>query len=127
VIAAARHLAACTLVFALAWSTPVIGWCAAARHQGQSLHPLFDHAHHVEHVGPVDDHAAMGHAGAEHGTSWSAGAPFGSPAWLAGIQALAPLAHSAVSPDGSHLLQFDIARPREHLAPPSFPPPRRVG
>jgi hypothetical protein len=104
-------------------STPVIGWCATARHQGQTLHPIFDHVHHVDHAGhlaaPADDAAGVG-------TSWSATGAFGTPAWLDSVQALPPLPSLAILPNGGARLRFDAIRPFEHLQAPMPPPPRRA-
>jgi hypothetical protein len=136
VIAAARQLAVCTLLVALAVSTPVIGWCATARHQGQTLHPIFDHVHHADHadhvVAPSDDTALAeavreSRLVTEHGTSWSATGIPGSPAWLAGVQALTPLHLPTILPSGGARVRFETVRPFEHLQAPTPPPPRRAG
>jgi len=123
VIGAARQFAVCTLLLTLAVSTPVIGWCATARHQGQTLHPIFDHVHHVDHADhtapPPDDAPGIR-------TSWSAIGAFGAPAWLAGVQALPPLPLLALLPNDGASLRFDATRPFEHLQAPTSPPPRRV-
>src|SRR5215212_8999828 len=81
------------LVLAVALSTPVIGWCAAAKHQGQGLHALFAHVHEAdvptEHVA-MDHTTALTHSHPEPGTSWSVSSAFGTAGSMDGIEALAP-------------------------------------
>lgn len=134
-IGVARQFVVCGLLVALAASTPVIGWCATARHQGQTLHPIFDHVHHTDHAehvaAPADDTAPVGAVrerplATEHGTSWSATGTPGSPAWLAGVQVLPPLPLLTILPKGSARLRFEVIRPFEHLQAPTPPPPRRA-
>ena len=135
-ILAVRQLAAWTLVLAMAVSTPVIGWCAAAQHQGQPLHPLFEHTHQVSMAGEHDmadhdpaHHDVAGRAPPEHqaeqDTSWSASAPLGSAGWMAGTQVIPPSGPRVLTPDIRTSISFDVLRPPEHLLGPSFPPPRQ--
>jgi hypothetical protein len=129
VIEPTRLAAAWLLVVALAASAPVVGWCATARHQGQLLHPLFDHSHHVEET----DHAGPGHlASSDHshvrsGTSWSATSILGSVGWMAGVDALPPLRPQIVSSDTGEAAALREIRPSEYLTHPLSPPPRSIG
>src|SRR3712207_1712856 len=87
------QLLAICLAAAVSLSTPVIGWCAAARHQGQGLHALFSHVHTVttpdEHLA-LDHGAVPSHVHEEAGTSWSKSSVFGTAGPIDGIQAMAP-------------------------------------
>ena len=131
-----RQLAAWTLVLAIAASTPVIGWCATAQHQGQPLHPLFEHTHQVMATGQhgVTDHQMAHHDVASRppseqqagqGTSWSASAPLGSAGWMSGIQVIPPSGLPVAVPEIGPGIGFDVPRPTEYRPGPSFPPPRR--
>ena len=134
-IVAARQFVAWALVLALAVSTPVIGWCATADHQGQTLHPLFEHVHQVrvdaDHGIANHEHAHEAHAdpSADHATSWSATAwsataPLGSAGWMAGTQVIPPSVVRLVTPELGSSVTVDVLRPSEHRPGPLFPPPR---
>jgi hypothetical protein len=124
------HVLSLCLVVCVALSTPVIGWCAAARHQGQGLHALFAHVHHVdtpaEHVA-LDHAAAPSHVHDEPGTSWSASSVFGTTGPIDAIQALTPARVPAIVSGGDSRFFLALARPVSFIPAPVAPPPRLTG
>lgn len=120
VTAIARVLVVCSIVLALAGSTPVACWCDPAEHDGQPLHPLFAHSHGAV---PAAD-AAMVAEPEQPIASWTSTTATGVSAWSGGIQTLPSVVLAAVLPVIGERIALDIIRPLEHLDAPVFPPPR---
>ena len=123
--AAPLHLlVALMVVTGLLAAAPTACWCPADDHVGQIIHSRFAHEHASDH-----DVAAFGEGADQDAEivdtpAWSSAAGFGPSQWQAGIQVLPPLLASLRLEAGAVRLAFDAARPYEHLAEPSFPPPR---
>jgi hypothetical protein len=117
-IAAGRVLAVGVVAVALAVSTPVVGWCASAQHQLQTLHPLFDHEHHH----PATQLAEAA-SESESGTGWTA-ATYGMSSWAPGAQALPATGLALRLPPARSFGLPPPSRPLEHVDGPRFPPPR---
>jgi hypothetical protein len=117
-IAVGRVLAVGVVAVALTVSTPVVGWCASAQHQLQTLHPLFDHEHH---------HPVTGLAAAtsepETETGWTA-ATYGMSSWAPGAHTLPATGLALRVPSVRSFSLPPLGRPLEHVDGPRFPPPR---
>ena len=117
-LAFVRLLAMCSVVLALAASTPVVCWCNPAEHQNQLLHPLFAHSHHAP--ADVDDAAEA----TPIAPSWSATTAYGSFAWADGTQVLVPPTLAILLLVAGGVLLPNALRPLEYARPPTSPPPR---
>lgn len=115
------------LAAAIALSVPVVGWCAAARHQGQGLHALFAHVHTVttleEHLA-LDHETIAPHVHEEAGTNWSTSTVLGAAGPVDGIQAMAPALTPTIISDGQSPLFLRVVRPISFIPGPVVPPPR---
>ena len=116
-----RVLAVCSIVLALAASTPVACWCAPDDHHGQPLHPLFAHSHHPT---THDDVEGADAEPPELTAGWHTATPAGTPTWASGAQALVPPLWQALLAIGPGRPTIEALRPPEHLPLPLFPPPR---
>ena len=115
------------LAAAIALSTPVVGWCAAARHQGQGLHALFQHVHSVD---TPAEHVALGHSTElvhshdETGTTWSQSSVFGTAGPGDGVSMLVPALMATAFASGLARVFVSLDRPASFIPAPVAPPPR---
>ena len=120
-IAIARVLVMCSLMVALAGSTPTACWCDPTVHEGQPLHPVFPHTHAGDSQTEPDRGTTTSD---EPVASWTAQTASGVPVWTGGIQVLPEAALVVHVPMIGRPLPFDVSRPTEYLDAPTFPPPR---
>lgn len=120
-IAIARVLVMCSLMVALAGSTPVACWCDPSVHAGQPLHPFFPHTHADDSLAEPDDAET---ASDRQAPSWTAQTASGVPVWSGSLQALPVPILAAFMPLADRPLAERMSRPTEHLDAPTFPPPR---
>ncbi len=122
-----RLLVALLIVTGLLAAAPAACWCPADDHVGQLLHSRFAHEHASDHapaeLGRADAHDAKAHDVADE-PAWSSAAGHGLSQWQAGVQMLPPLLAALHVDMGGTRLLFGAVRPAEHIAGPTFPPPR---
>jgi hypothetical protein len=107
---------------ALAVTTPVLGWCAPAQHRDQLFHPLFEHAHHEAARGP--DHPTTTTPRTFATATWAASGQAQTFGWATAADALPPALTALPPARPAGFLLEQLSRPAEHLADPTFPPPR---
>ena len=122
-----RLLVALMVMTGLLAAVPAACWCPADDHVGQLLHSRFAHEHPSDHasagLGRADEHDADSVYLANE-PAWSSAAGHGVSQWQAGVQALPPLLAALYVDSGATRLLLGAVRPAEHVAGPTFPPPR---